>query len=120
MLPVFAHTQDIPKGANLIKVSGVTFRDAAMSLLDAGFSFEKVDSNFQTLKTEWKDIKGYSPKIKFEIRVKDSTLIIKGSWQNMNILFDIENQKWAAYRVTFSEMNNYALSFRKPVEYLSK
>jgi hypothetical protein len=103
-----------PKGANTIKITGVTFRQVANALLDAGYSFEKIDSNFQTIRTEYKAFQNYIPRLRFEIRVKDSILNIKGDALTSNFQFSAENVKWKG---AFNEMNSFALSFNKPVEY---
>lgn len=115
LIPFFAQAQ--PKGANVIQVSGITFRQVATSLLDFEYSFEKIDSNFQTIRTEFKEMKDYVMKIQLDIRVKDSVAIIKGSWISGNTLFEIQNQKWPAYKATFKALNDFALSFNKPIEY---
>lgn len=70
----------IPKGANTIEVIGVTFKEVGTKILEAGYSIDKIDSNFQTFRTEWKYFSKYFLSIKLDIWVKDSTAIIKGIW----------------------------------------
>lgn len=110
-----------PKGANVIKVTGVSFKQVAQALVDNGFFFEKIDSNYQVIKTDYKEVKGYVMTIQLEVRIKDSTATLKGTWISSNYKFDIENQKSAApYRITFKALNDFALSFNKPVEYIKE
>lgn len=136
-LVVFANSYSqnltIPKGTNTIKVIGVNFKDIANSLLDAGYSFEKIDSNYNTIKTDFKTgkDKGKYTKLRLLIRVKDSTAIVTGEWYNAMLigsrLFGVEqtienNTEKIEYtygnpKNLFNEMNTFALSFKKPVEY---
>lgn len=71
--------QQAPKGTNTIKVKGVSFRQVANALLDAGYSFKSIDSNYNILTTE---PKSYSRKadgmVQLNIRVKDSVVMITG------------------------------------------
>lgn len=135
LLPCALFNQDIPKGTNTIKVNGVTFRQVADGLLDAGYSFEKIDSNFQTIKTEFRQSKSVSTmQIALYARVKDSSLIITGKGfmpgleggyllgkqltkedATMDIKYTSGN-----YKKLFNEMNAFAKSFNKPVEYLKQ
>ena len=81
-LPFSAFSQEtIPKKANTIEVSGVTFKEVAMGLLDANYTLEKVDSNFQTIKTEFKNgtNKNKWMKLRILVRMKDSIAIIVDS-----------------------------------------
>lgn len=118
---LFAEAQ-IPKGANVIKIKDASFKEIATALLDAGYSFYKIDSNYQTLRTELKYIKDYLIQIRLEVRVKDSTAFLKGAWESpaSSGLLMIENQKWKSAQITFGEMNRFALSFNKPVEYTTE
>jgi len=128
-----AYSQDIPKKANTILIKGVSFKDVETVLLDKGYSFEKVDSNLQTLKTDNKEGSGKTKGLKFHyyVRVKDSTASVRGEWFNPSVIgttflgvqsnvenstFKIENT--GAAKKCFDEMNQLALSFKKPVEYL--
>ena len=115
-----------PKGANTIRVSDVTFRDVAKKLLDAGYTFDKIDSNFQTVKTEFR--KGFGKnewmKIRFFIRMKDSSAIITGQWYNTLMTNKSPEEEAEPIEFTsgnpkscFIDMKNFALSFSKPVEY---
>ncbi|HEY0750045.1 MAG TPA: hypothetical protein VGD26_02750, partial [Chitinophagaceae bacterium] len=55
LIPIFGLSQEkIPKNANAIEVKGVSFRQVADGLLDAGYTLERTDSSFQTIKTEFK------------------------------------------------------------------
>jgi len=121
------------KGANTIKVIGVTFKEAVDKLLDAGYVPEKIDSNFQTVKTEFKISEGKNKNVQLSlfVRIKDSTAIITGKTFNSGMVgatlfgtqiskdaatLDIENSS-GTFKKVFSEMNSFALSFKKPIEY---
>lgn len=122
-----------PKKANTIEVSGVTFKEVANGLMDAGYTLEKVDSNFLTIKTDFKQGTGKTKwmKMRFHVRVKDSTAIITGDWYNDmlvgsdflgrefnldNLIDKIENAS-VNPKNCFNDMNAFALSFNKPVQY---
>lgn len=107
-----------PKGTNVIKITGVAFREVAQRLVDSGFFFQKIDSNYQILRTEFKEVNRYN--VSYEVRVKDSVATITGLWESGNITFDIKNVKFSVYRDTFADLNKFALSFNKPVEYVIK
>src|SRR5258705_10910595 len=83
ILPVFAFSQ--PKKTNTIVVRGVTFRQAVEKGLYAGYTIEKIYSNFQTVRTDWKGGKKNTEwmKIRIGIRIKDSSAIITGDWYNI-------------------------------------
>lgn len=129
LIPTLSFAQ--PKGTNTIKVSGVTFKEAAITLMDAGFTLEKLDSNFQTLRTDWRDGKGSNKwmKLRLNLRIKDSAAILTGNWYNTITLnaFDkfttIENEameiknSYGNPKACFKEMDIYAKLFKKPVEY---
>lgn len=135
LFPLFSFSQSkIEKGTNTINVIGITFKQAAESLLDAGFYIEKTDSIFQTIKTEFKTGTGKNKwmKLRLFVRVKDSTAIITGQWYNSifigSKLFGIEqtienNTSKIKYssgneKNCFMEMNSFALSFKRQTQYL--
>lgn len=129
--PVFCIAQN--KKDNLILVKGVSFQESVSSILDAGFIIEKIDSNFKTLSTDFKEGKDKNKwmKLRFHIRVKDSTVYIKGDWYNTIFIGkrvlgtdqSIENNTERIIyssgnaKACFEEMKKFALSFNKPVEY---
>ncbi len=85
LLPLSSAAQtsaaQIPKKANTIIVDGVTFEKAINTLLDMGYKIDKVDKDFLTAATEFKQpgnkkIKGWE--IAISVRVKDNTAIITG------------------------------------------
>jgi hypothetical protein len=137
LLPLFGISQvKIPNKTNEIIVSGVTFKEVANGLLDAGFSIEKVDSNFNTIKTEFIEGSGKTKylKLRLMIRVKDSTAIITGEWYNPLVIgskllgteLTIENSTYkieytsGSPKQCFLEMNKYANYFKKPITYSKK
>lgn len=135
LFPIVAlFQQSIPKKANTIEVKGVSFKEVANGLLDAGYSFEKVDSNFQTIKTEFKEGTGKNKWMKLRLitRVKDSTVIITGEWYNtmfigsklLGVEQTVENSTYKIEYTSgnpkncFMEMNSFALSLKKEMLYL--
>ena len=137
LFPLFALSQQkIPKKTNTIEVKGVSFKEVANSLLDAGYAFEKTDSNFQTIKTEFKDGVGKNKwmKLRLMTRVKDSTATITGEWYNtmfigaklLGVDQTIENSTYKIEYTSgnpkncFLEMNAFANSFKKAITYLVK
>lgn len=136
-LPFLVRSQDrIPKKTNTIEVLGVTFKECADALLNAGFTFDKVDSNFNTIRTDFKAGTGKNKWIKFRLltRVKDSTLLINGDWYNTTLiggkLFGVDQTvENSTYSIEFTngnpkncflEMNEFANSFKKEKVYKIK
>ena len=133
--PLLSFSQkSIPKKANTIKIIGIDFKTIANSLLDAGFTFERIDSNYQTIKTDFREGKGKTKwmKLRLLVRIKDSTALLTGDWYNTifvgsnilgqqqtveNSIAKIENT-FANPKNCFEEMNVFAVSLNKPVEYL--
>lgn len=120
----------IPKKANTIIVKGVAFIEAANKLLDLGYIIETKDNDLQTIKTVPKAVKKYSTaQMYFHIRVKDSSAIIRataglykyGTFTQVNLVYEGQvsygGMKGSAMRITWDELNAFALSFNKPVEY---
>lgn len=139
-LTLSASSQDIPIKANIILVHGVSFKEVVNTLLDRGYSISKIDSNFNTVETEPKDIpnQGMVQQMILKVRVKDSITTITGLFgfpANTNnqyragslgamiagVDMPIANFKmWGKRKkpTAWTVMNNFALSFNKPVEYL--
>lgn len=124
----------IPKNANRIVVKGVSFDEVVAGLLDAGYSLDKVNKDYQTVKTEYRNMcEKCVPQMYYEVRVKDSIAIIRGKWRsNGDILFGIKSKKdednayqfdikynlnAAVPKETWRRMNNFAHRFNKPVSY---
>lgn len=127
----------IPKDANTIIVKGVTFKEAVNRLLDSNYSISKIDSNFQTASTEYKQYSKGREKVSIHVRVKDSAAFITGTFRygeksdypegsigwiaagGDNPIANIK--QWQHKQISpFSVMNNYALSFGMPVEYIKQ
>ena len=136
-LPLFGKTQEkLPKKANTIELYGASFTQIANGLLDAGYTFDKIDSNFQTIKTEFKDGSGKNKwmKMRLYVRMKDSTAFINGEWYNTLVIGHkllgqeqtIENSTSKIEYSTgnskscFIEMKIFAESFQKPLNYISR
>lgn len=136
LLPVMAFGQKPPKKTNTIEVQGVTFRQMAASLMDAGYYIEKADSNFQTIRTEFKTGTGKNKNMKMRlmVRIKDSTAIITGDWYNTMFVGSkflgkegtVENSTYPIEYASvnpkncFIEMDEFAKSFNKPTAYLTR
>lgn len=133
LLPLYSFSQNaIPEKANAIKVTGIAFREIANNALDAGFVFDKVDSNFQTIKTEFRNGKNKSMKLRLMIRVKDSVAIISGEWYDASSIgrtvagveHTIENSTMKIKYTSghskrcFEDMDKFAQSLNRPVEYI--
>jgi hypothetical protein len=131
LLPMIGFSQEkILKKANAIEVNGVSFREIGNSLLDAGYTFDKLDSNFQTVKTEFKEGNGKNKwmRLRLFIRIKDSVAIITGEWYNSivigaNLLGQIQTIENSTYKIEYTgsntkkcflEMKTFAESFKKP------
>lgn len=125
--PLSLQAQDtIPVKASVILVKGVSFKEVVNQLLDRGYSMSKIDSNFNTLETD-----PYEPKYKTGLvhrmivraRVKDSTAQFTATYglgYNAQAADPVANFKmWRnSNKTPWYELNSFALSFNKPVEYL--
>lgn len=127
LLPVASLAQ-IPVKSNAIQVSGVTFVEACNKLLDMGYTLEKKDGELQTAKTEQKEfINSWSAEHRILIRVKDTTLYITGTVTaprgggliNDEKIFYAKAKK-SLTSVAFMYLNEFALSFGKPIQYLKQ
>src|SRR6478735_5573081 len=75
-----ASAQDIPKKANTIIAKGISFNEVINQLLDKGYFVDKADTAFNlitTKETTCKLNKGVF--VTYMIRIKDSSVIIKGT-----------------------------------------
>lgn len=140
LVPVIAIGQ-IPRNAKTIVVKNVSFADVCGQLLDKGYSIEKKDDQLQTLRTENRKYpKLWNAAYKIDIRVKDSTAYISGTytapyedpltiaaakreplWNNEPIYHRTSSkgkpQSKSLQGYAFGLLNEFALSFNKPVEY---
>jgi hypothetical protein len=117
----------IPKDANTIIVKGVTFKEAVNRLLEIGFNIAQTDSIYQTIKTE-----PTATKVNGEVlltlytRIKDSNAYIKGDFTiALTKDFGVMQVRNAGTNISplkhaFNSMNNAAISFNKPVEYIKQ
>lgn len=117
-----------PKKSNTINIKGVDFKEAVNQLLDQGYSIAKMDSSFQIISTSPQTIKNVA--VVFNLRVKDSTLNIRGTWDDLisvrigaaevRVMSEpIRNigMKGSSANIAFAAMNKFAQSFGKDVEY---
>jgi len=135
-IPISAFAQEnIPKKSNTIEVIGVAFKEVANTLLDFGYSFDKIDSNYQTIKTDFKEGTGKNNwmKLRIIVRVKDTIASFTGEYYNTIFMGStlggvrqstIDNSvEKIEYRSVnpkncFLEMNKVAVSFKKKTTYL--
>jgi hypothetical protein len=115
LLPTLCFAQN--KGDNTIFVKGITFEKVVNTLLDSGFTVDKIDKDFKTVKTQFKEHEKYTFTYYFDIRVKDSIAIIKGKWNSGGYVFDIQNIKGKSDQVIFSKMETYAKSLKGEISY---
>jgi len=137
-IPLASFSQEIiPKKSNAIEVYGVSFKEVANKLLDFGYTFDKIDSNYQTIKTDFKEGKGKNKwmKLRLLVRVVDSSATFTGEWYNTMLIgytfggarhSNIDNSvekiefKSVNPKNCFIEMNEVAISFKKEISYLIK
>lgn len=147
ILTVWCHNGygQIPKDVNVIIVKGVSYEEVLNRLLDSGYKIDKKDSELKTVLTEHKPYPKYwNAAYRLFIRVKDSIAAIQGTftgpWDdpfattastNKNYLWrDVPirnhvNKKGVTYPKSnhgypFLLINDFALSFGRPVEYLKQ
>jgi hypothetical protein len=120
LLPFISTAQQ--KNANAMQVRGVTYSQVMTLLLDNNYTVEKSDKEFGTIKTDWKKMcENCAPELQFNIRIKDSTAIIKGQWRTKDVfsgdilLFDIKNERSKVPQMAFSLMNNIATALGEVV-----
>jgi hypothetical protein len=120
----------IPPKSKIIIVKGVSFIQVCSQLLDSGYTIEKKDNDLLTVRTEEKQYPKYwNAKYRINIRVKDSIAYISGTFTGADGgLFKDEpvyyhtNAKGKPYPKSligypFLLINDFALSFDKPIEY---
>ena len=110
---------------------------STISRFEINFTFDKIDSNYQTIKTDFKEGAGKNKwmKLRLNVRVKDSVATFYGDWYNTmfigtNLLgvqqSTLENSiekieyKSVNPKNCFLEMNELAISFNKNIVYLIK
>ena len=125
-IPLFSFCQkEIPIGTNTIKVTGVTFKEIANSLLDSGYTVEKKDNDLQTITTDPRPYKNYLHYYVY-VRVKDSVAYI--NVVNVTVSHTIrfytkaKEGKTTVYETmalmeaeTFLYVNNFALHLISPL-----
>lgn len=135
LLPVIS-TAQVPRNAKTIIVKNVSFAEVCSQLLDKGYIIEKKDDHLQTVRTEQRRYTiGWNAAYKMDIRVKDSVAYITGTFSSPHDRSNNENPLYnndPIYNHTsksgkphskslpgyaFAMMNEFALSFHKPIEY---
>ena len=73
---------------NTIELSGISCKEIANGLFDAGYTVAKTDSNFRTVKTEFKEGTGKNKwmKLRLFMQKKGSTASIAGEWYNSLVI----------------------------------
>jgi len=133
--------QEAPKRATTIIIKDCTFRQAMNQLLDQGYSIEKYDSVFKTIRTDLKDGEKEDGnvtalyKIFLDCRIKDSNLIVTGhllpavtmgafksnlNYNSNGSVIAVENKgmKGSELKMSWIMMNKFALSFKNSIEYV--
>lgn len=131
----------IPRDASVVIVKGVTFNQVCSALLDSGYRIESRDIEMQTVKTENKLFPiAWNAAYRIHVRVKDSTAYLSGTFTapystaifgsntkdplfKDDPVYNLTNNKGETKKkslpaVPFMEVNKFALSFGKPVEYM--
>lgn len=121
LLIITSAAQAQNKGDNTILVKGVTFDQVVNTLLDQGFKIDKIDKDFKTVRTEFKEPNPkYSYKVSYDIRVKDDVAIITGETITSNMKFEIKNGKSGLDKLAFESMSNFAKSLNGGMSYAKK
>ena len=104
-----------PKHTNTIIVKGVQFRQAASVLLDEGYTIQKIDSNYFTVKTDFRKVPKTSLSMFISLRIKDSICTIMGSLkfsaEKDESAVDIFNASGGA-KECFHQMDQFAKSLK--------
>lgn len=124
-----AVAQEIPAQSNTILVKGVSFDQACNALLDKGYLIDKKDNDLQTAKTEAKNYqKIWRVAYVINLRAKDSVIYISGTLTSPpetgamykdDVITYYKNKK-NVMGYGFSILQDFALSFGKPVEYIKR
>lgn len=121
--------QAIPPKANTIVLKPVSFNEVCSALVEQGYQLEAKDSALQTVRTVPRNYqKKYQSTYVINIRLKDSIAFITGTFAGMeSSAIPIYNDTGAGGKTRpnlpgygFTLMNQFALSFGKPVQYLKK
>jgi hypothetical protein len=113
------------KNSQIIEVKNADFSKIINTLLDQGFMMSRVDSNYKTVRTEFKvcPLENGKPSlvhISFDARIKDGVTIISGRWYSEIFKFDdptpIKNSR-GAEKLAFNNMDSFARSLGEEVAY---
>jgi len=133
--PIYLQAQEIPKKANTIMVKGVSFDEAASALMDHHYNIQNTDRMLQIMSTsKAKSLKHSTVYLKINVRIKDTTAIITGIasdniWVSSYGIYSAPPQYLPIAKLgakdspalnAWAELNEFALSFNKPVEYLKQ
>lgn len=137
IFPCYLNAQEAPLNAIEIEIKGITFKELVNRLLDSNYSMNKIDSNFQYVETAPIKRAGATGSFTMKVRVKDSSAFLNGTirfgdktdfransigWHLAGSDYPLINSKaWKRKKYNpFKVMNNYALSFGKPISYKVK
>lgn len=128
LLPVFAFSQP-PKNANTITITGLSYKETADKLLDAGYFIDKSDPELGTLITFPVGLKDLNAYTTLRCRIKDNVLTLTGTVSNPMLEMSgntpaspISNigAKGSPARESWNMMYNFAVSLKKPAAYSVK
>jgi hypothetical protein len=124
------------KGDNTITVKGIDLKQAVTALMDVGFYIDKIDSNYNTVSSIFKEGENKTKwmKMRFFIRIKDSAAVITGQWYNDMLVgqkvlgadMTIENLTEKIEYTTgnpkncFNDMSTFAKTFGREISYSKK
>lgn len=130
-----ANSQDIPKGTNAIKLKAASFKAVATALLDAGYQFKSLDSNFGLITTDPKKFnKRQAWVLQIMARQKNDDIILTGFCAFSEDGFHSDNprdllsgkdrirysgMKGSLFKDSFETMQTFALSTGLQLEYIT-
>jgi hypothetical protein len=133
LIPTILFSQAIPNKANTIIVKNVSFDQCVNTLLDMGYKVDKIDKDYQTVKTEFKEPdnkKLNATLISINVRVtRDSVAVITSVWRNTTGVFtdkdedipvDYSPSKLLVKKDIFAVMDRYAKRLSPTVEYMKR
>lgn len=128
-------SQDIPKGSNAIKLKDATFKSVVTALLDAGYQFKSLDSNFGLITTDPKKLNNRRAWVlQIVARQKNTDIILTGfcafsemGFNNNDPMDLLSGKSPVAYRgmkgslqkESFEKLLSFAVSTGLKFEYLT-
>ena len=129
LLPFFSIAQQ--KGANVIKVSNVSFDQCVSALIADGFIIDRIDKEYKVITTKPLEVKKAGTVIILQVNQKDSALMIRGQLsETIGLVIGGQNIKSESSRIVnkgmrgsvnklcFDRMNDFARSLGGEVSYI--